>query len=73
MLLQQFIKIGLMPACLLPELCNCCHISYFKSVSVHFRFIVFRPFIGEVLVGKIRSSSSDGLRGKMFSNSAMTF
>ncbi|XP_065898745.1 DNA-directed RNA polymerase III subunit RPC8-like [Dysidea avara] len=29
---------------------------------VHFRFIVFRPFIGEVLVGKIRSSSSDGLR-----------
>lgn len=33
--------------------------------TVHFRFIVFRPFIGEILVGKIRSSSSEGLRGKM--------
>ncbi|XP_054160729.1 DNA-directed RNA polymerase III subunit RPC8-like [Oppia nitens] len=28
---------------------------------VNFRFVVFRPFIGEVIVGKIRSSSMDGV------------
>ncbi|CAG2111296.1 unnamed protein product, partial [Medioppia subpectinata] len=27
----------------------------------HFRFVVFRPFIGEVIVGKIRSCSRDGV------------
>ncbi|CAG2163996.1 unnamed protein product [Oppiella nova] len=29
--------------------------------SVEFRFVVFRPFIGEVIVGKIRSCSRDGV------------
>jgi len=33
---------------------------------VHFRFIVFRPFVGEVLVGTLTSSSSEGLRGNVF-------
>ena len=28
-----------------------------------FRYVVFRPFIDEVLVGKIKSSSSDGVQG----------
>ncbi|RWS29119.1 DNA-directed RNA polymerase III subunit RPC8-like isoform X1 [Leptotrombidium deliense] len=28
---------------------------------VHFRFIVFRPFIGEVIVGKLKSCSVDGI------------
>lgn len=31
--------------------------------SVQFRFVVFRPFIDEILVGKIRSCSSEGVRG----------
>ncbi|ORX85363.1 hypothetical protein K493DRAFT_331631 [Basidiobolus meristosporus CBS 931.73] len=31
-------------------------------VKVKFRLIVFRPFIGEVITGKIRSSSSEGVR-----------
>lgn len=29
---------------------------------VFFRMVVFRPFIGEVLVGKIASSSPNGIR-----------
>ena len=29
---------------------------------IKFRFIVFRPFIREVLVGKVRSCSREGLR-----------
>ena len=29
--------------------------------KVHFRFLVFRPFIGEVLVGKLRSCSREGV------------
>ncbi|RWS04254.1 DNA-directed RNA polymerase III subunit RPC8-like protein [Dinothrombium tinctorium] len=28
---------------------------------VHFRFVVFRPFIGEVLTGRLRSCSVDGI------------
>ncbi|XP_066256100.1 DNA-directed RNA polymerase III subunit RPC8 [Euwallacea similis] len=28
---------------------------------VHFRYIVFRPFMGEIIVGKIRSCSQDGV------------
>ena len=30
---------------------------------VRFRFVVFRPFINEVIVGRIRSSSADGVKG----------
>ena len=33
-------------------------------LSVAFRFVVFRPFTNEVLVGKIRSCSAEGVRGK---------
>lgn len=31
--------------------------------AVRFRFIVFRPFVDEILVGKIRSCSTEGVRG----------
>ena len=31
---------------------------------MHFRYVVFRPFLDEVLVGKIRSSSKEGVSGK---------
>ena len=33
-------------------------------VTVHFRLVIFRPFVGEVMVGKIRSCSQEGVRGK---------
>ena len=32
-------------------------------VTVQFRMVIFRPFIGEVLTGKIRSSNQEGVRG----------
>ena len=34
-------------------------------VTVHFRMVIFRPFVGEIITGKIRSSSQEGVRGKM--------
>ncbi len=36
-----------------------------RIFSVHFRYVVFRPFLDEVLVGKIRSSSKEGVSGKI--------
>jgi len=33
--------------------------------AVHFRFIVFRPFVGEVLIGTLTSSSNEGLHGNI--------
>lgn len=30
--------------------------------TVKFRVVVFRPFIGEVLIGKLVESTSDGLK-----------
>lgn len=30
-------------------------------IKVKFRYVVFRPYIDEILVGKIRSSSKDGI------------
>ena len=33
------------------------------NFAVRFRFVVFRPFIDEVIVGRIRSSSADGVKG----------
>lgn len=30
-------------------------------IKVTFRLVVFRPFMGEILIGKIKSCSSDGL------------
>jgi len=42
---------------------HCCNAND-VCCAVYFRFIVFRPFVGEVLVGTLTSSSSDGLHGK---------
>lgn len=33
--------------------------------KVRFRYVVFRPFMEEVLVGKIRSCSPEGVHGKL--------
>lgn len=33
--------------------------------KVHFRYVVFRPFMEEVIIGKIRSCSRDGVHGKI--------
>ena len=41
----------------------CFFIFIVQLFLVRFRFIVFRPFIDEVIVGKIKSSSSEGVRG----------
>ena len=30
-------------------------------IRAHFRFIVFRPFMNEIIVGRVKSSSSDGI------------
>lgn len=34
-----------------------------SHTKVVFRFIVFRPFMEEILIGKIRSCSVDGVHG----------
>ncbi|KAG0238486.1 RNA polymerase III subunit Rpc25 [Mortierella sp. GBAus27b] len=31
-------------------------------VTVHFRMVIFRPFIGEIIMGKIRSCNQEGIR-----------
>lgn len=36
--------------------------------KVHFRYVVFRPFMEEVIIGKIRSCSRDGVHGKIKNN-----
>lgn len=33
------------------------------SLAVVFRLVVFHPFVGEVLVGKVVGSNKDGLKG----------
>ncbi|KAL3207958.1 hypothetical protein MRX96_039381 [Rhipicephalus microplus] len=33
--------------------------------TVQFRYVVFRPFMDEVLIGKIRSSSQEGIYGEL--------
>lgn len=35
-----------------------------SHTKVIFRFIVFRPFVEEIIVGKIRSCSADGVHGE---------
>lgn len=35
-----------------------------SHTNVSFRFVVFRPFMEEILIGKIRSCSADGIHGK---------
>jgi DNA-directed RNA polymerase III subunit RPC8 len=32
--------------------------------KVNFRYVVFRPFMEEVIIGKIRSCSREGVHGK---------
>lgn len=34
-----------------------------SHTRVHFRYIVFRPFMEEILVGKIRNVSREGVHG----------
>lgn len=34
-----------------------------SHTRVHFRYMVFRPFMEEILVGKIRSVSREGVHG----------
>ena len=33
------------------------------ALTVHFRYVVFRPFMDEIVAGKIRSSSKEGVHG----------
>lgn len=42
-------------------------INTFKKhfLSVKYRYVVFRPFVDEVLVGKIKSSSAEGVQGQL--------
>lgn len=37
--------------------------EHITSVLVKFRFVVFRPFIDEVLTGRIRSCNHEGIQG----------
>ena len=39
---------------------------YFDNlITVHFRYVVFRPFVDEILVGKIKSCSKEGVNGRL--------
>lgn len=42
------------------------HLSFRLSVSlsVHFRYVVFHPFLDEILVGKIKYCSQEGVHGE---------
>ena len=35
------------------------------SLPVHFRYVVFRPFVDEILIGRIKSCSKDGVHGEL--------
>lgn len=35
-----------------------------SHTRVNFRYIVFRPFVEEIIIGKIRSCSQEGVHGK---------
>ena len=39
----------------------------FSSFIVTFRMIVFRPFVSEVLLAKVKSSDEDGIRSTFLS------
>lgn len=41
--------------------------EHITSVLVKFRFVVFRPFIDEVLTGRIRSCNHEGVQGTVLS------
>ncbi|OXB57038.1 hypothetical protein ASZ78_000607 [Callipepla squamata] len=36
-----------------------------SHTKVHFRYVVFHPFLDEILVGEIKSCSQDGVHGKL--------
>lgn len=36
-----------------------------SHTEVKFRYVVFRPMIEEVIIGKIRTCSSEGVHGKL--------
>ena len=42
--------------------CDNINILFF-SIAVKFRFVVFRPFVDEILTGRIRSSNHEGVQG----------
>lgn len=35
------------------------------SFLVHFRYVVFHPFLDEILIGKIKGCSPEGVHGKV--------
>uniref|UniRef100_A0A8B9I2V2 DNA-directed RNA polymerase subunit n=1 Tax=Anser brachyrhynchus TaxID=132585 RepID=A0A8B9I2V2_9AVES len=36
-----------------------------SHTKVHFRYVVFHPFLDEILIGEIKSCSQDGVHGKL--------
>lgn len=38
--------------------------TVFPSFPVHFRYVVFHPFLDEILIGKIKGCSPEGVHGK---------
>lgn len=42
------------------------------SSLVEFRLVVFKPFVSEVLIGKVESSTEEGIRGAKISNGPTT-
>lgn len=44
------------PACLLVT-------DVLSSLAVHFRYVVFHPFLDEILIGKIKGCSPEGVHG----------
>lgn len=38
-----------------------------SHTKVEFRYVVFRPFIDEIILGKIRSCTKDGVHGNIIS------
>ncbi len=37
-----------------------------SHTKVHFRFVVFRPFMEQILIGKIKNSSRQGVQSESF-------
>ena len=45
-----------------------CVICFGLLFTVHFRYVVFRPFIEEVLIGKVKNYSKEGIHGEIPEN-----
>lgn len=39
--------------------------TMWASFLVHFRYVVFHPFLDEILIGKIKGCSPEGVHGKV--------